>query len=150
MKKYIHYGHNIFDKNKFEEIQNDNFVKPEGGLWACDINAEYSWKNWNDKEKFVDCNEDNSFVFTIKDNARTLLIENSEQLKVLPQLKSTTRFNIFLDFEKLAKDYDAIEVLAGTGKGLYMALYGWDCDSILIMNKDIIILEKEEELLKDE
>ena len=41
-----------------------------------------------------------------------------------------------LDFEKLSKDYDAIEVI-DIGK-FYWALYGWDCNSILIMNPDIV------------
>ena len=41
-----------------------------------------------------------------------------------------------LDFEELKKEYDAIEVIISDG--LYYALYGWDCDSILILNKDIV------------
>ena len=47
-----------------------------------------------------------------------------------------------LDFEKLAQEYDAIEVLISGDPGLYYELYGWDCDSILIMNPEIIIEEK--------
>jgi hypothetical protein len=43
-----------------------------------------------------------------------------------------------LDFEKLARDYDAVEILAGSNVDLYYAFYGWDCDSILIMNPYVI------------
>ena len=43
-----------------------------------------------------------------------------------------------LDFEKLSKEYDAIEVFISKDEQLYWDLYGWDCDSILIMNSDII------------
>ena len=46
--------------------------------------------------------------------------------------------NIFLDFEKLSKEYDAIEVNISECRDLYYSLYGWDCDSIVIMNPDII------------
>ena len=46
--------------------------------------------------------------------------------------------NIFLDFEKLSKEYDAIEVNISECRDLYYSLCGWDCDSILIMNSDII------------
>lgn len=53
---------------------------------------------------------------------------------------------VVLDFEKLAKEYDGIEVLMSEedkldleiGKGLYWELYGWDCDSLLVFNKDIV------------
>ena len=31
---YIHYGNNKFDKNRFIEIKNNEFVKPIGGLYA--------------------------------------------------------------------------------------------------------------------
>jgi len=43
-----------------------------------------------------------------------------------------------LDFEKLAGIYDAIDVSISNDPELHFALYGWDCDSILIMNPDII------------
>ena len=41
----------------------------------------------------------------------------------------------WLDFEKLQERYDAIEVYIDN---LYWDLYGWDCDSILILNKEIV------------
>lgn len=40
-KTYIHYGHKHFDRNLFKEIENIDFVKPKGGFWGSDINAEY-------------------------------------------------------------------------------------------------------------
>lgn len=45
---------------------------------------------------------------------------------------------IALDFEEIKKEYDAIEVLISEDDQLYWDLYGWDCDSLLILNKDII------------
>lgn len=50
------------------------------------------------------------------------------------------------NFEELAKEYDGIEVLMSEednldlaiGEGLYWELYGWDCDSLLVFNKDIV------------
>lgn len=53
---------------------------------------------------------------------------------------------VMLDFEELAKEYDGIEVLMSEednldlaiGEGLYWELYGWDCDSLLVFNKDIV------------
>lgn len=51
--------------------------------------------------------------------------------------------NYNLDFEKLKEDYDAIEVLISKDSRLYWSLYSWDCDSLLVLNKDIIELENE-------
>lgn len=50
-----------------------------------------------------------------------------------------------IDFEALMKDYDAVEVhlsedsTCGYDDGLYWKMYAWDCDSILIMNPDVVI-----------
>ena len=46
---------------------------------------------------------------------------------------------VLLDFEKLAETYDAVEVNISSDFNLYYQLYGWDCDSIVIMNPDIIV-----------
>ena len=55
------------------------------------------------------------------------------------------------DFEEIMSlGYDAIdyrlsdEVGAFAFDSLYWCLYGWDCDSILILNKDIVIPITEE------
>lgn len=45
-----------------------------------------------------------------------------------------------IDFEKLKSlGCDALEIFAGSNRTLYDLFYGWDCDSILILNKDVII-----------
>ena len=47
---------------------------------------------------------------------------------------------VFIDFEKLAEQgWDAVEVKISNDMRLYWALYGWDCDSILIMNPDVVV-----------
>ena len=47
---------------------------------------------------------------------------------------------VCLDFEQLLKNgIDAVQLSLFIGNyELYYKLYGWDCDSILIMNPDII------------
>lgn len=154
--EYIHYGHKHFDKNLFEKVMNRNdcFTKPLGGLWASRVGAEYGWKEWvNDQNFRLDkYTEGNYFKFKLKDNARVLIIDNSKILDKLPKNKANI-INISswcsLDFEELSKKYDAIEVLINDEEfenfdGLYWKLYGWDCDSILIMNKNAVEEIKEE------
>lgn len=142
MSVYVHYGDKNFDKNKFDEIKNRMFVKPFGGLWASRMTATFCWKKWCESQRFrLDkYNENNCFEFKLKENAKVLVITESEQLKNLPQQNIEGLSNIFvcLDFEKLAEQYDAIEVLISEDYRLDDDLYGWDCDSILIMNKDVV------------
>ena len=138
-KIYIHYGHKDFDEKLFMEITNEAFVKPRGGLWASDVNAKYGWKDWCKDENFRDCAENNSFKFKLKDGTRVLKIDNTEMLKTLPVIELPYKFSwITLDFEKLKEEYDVIEVLISEDHQLYWDLYGWDCDSLLVMNKDVI------------
>lgn len=144
MKNYIHYGHTKFDRSMFTEIKNvDCSTKPKGGLWASDVNSKYGWKEWCDVEEFRNCNKENSFIFTISDNAKILCIESVGDLQSLPKVKDKFDLNFLswylLDFEKLAETYDAVEVSISSDFDLYYQLYGWDCDSIVVMNPDVII-----------
>lgn len=153
-KVYRHYGHKEFELEKFEEIKNrEMFVKPNGGLWASRLTKEQKqgdWREWVDAEHFL--NEfgqkyarDNYFDFKLRKDAKVLTIRSSEELLQLPKIDNF-RFVPFvmLDFEKIAKEYDAMEVLIsedvdrGIGEGLYWDLYGWDCDSLLVFNKEIV------------
>ena len=116
-----------------------------GGLWASDINADYGWKEWTENQNFMTdrYNDNNYFKFRLKDNARVLYLKDEKDLKNLPKNNSElTRMmkmcgTEYLDFEKLKEDYDAIEIEIDK---LYWTLYGWDCDSILVMNKEVIEL----------
>ena len=140
MKKYIHYGHRSFNRNLFIPIANRrNLAKPIGGLWASAVDADYGWKDWCEDSDFRKCENENSFIFTLSDNARVLYIDNISDTDNLPKTSGEFKLCswVCLDFEKLKDEYDAIEVKI-SGDGIYFGLYGWDCDSILIMNPDII------------
>ena len=138
---YIHYGHKKFDVNSFIEISNHKpaWVKPYGGLWASNINAKFGWKDWCEEQRFRECSLDNSFKFKLKENTRILKIDNSDILKKLPIVNAPFKTSwINLDFEKLRKNYDVIEFLISEDERLYWDLYGWDCDSLLVLNKEVI------------
>jgi hypothetical protein len=163
MKKYIHYGSDHFDEGRFMPIKNDILMglsnKPLGGLWSSDKNAEFGWKDWCKSEDFYLERLKKHFEFTLRNEARILRIDSCNILQSLPEvnieiLPSTnkeifemynSRFSrlkkYFLDFECIAKKYDAIEVLISKDYNLYYALYGWDCDTLLVMNPDVMIFE---------
>lgn len=139
MTKYIHYGSKVFDKNKFEKVSN-YFIKPRGGFWASRIDSEYGWKEWNDDNKFTTCQKENSFEFSLSPGANVVELFTLEDLQNLPIRQKDFFVGEFyiIDFEECVKrGIDAIE-LRDIEKGLYYPLYGWDCESILILNPDIV------------
>ena len=153
MKTYIHYGTKAFMPELFVPIKNRYFVKPEGGLWASPADAKYGWKEWNEDSGFIEIIKDKSFKFTLTEAAKILHIYSVSDLDELPRVEIPGMPNfdtgmVYLDFETLmGQGYDAIELHLseedktnnGFMEGLYWTLYGWDCDSILIMNPDVIV-----------
>ena len=145
---YIHYGDNEYRTPN--PIKNNLcWVKPRGGLWASRKDDEDGWKVWCEREEFRLDSFDKSFEFTLRDDAKILVLEDPDQLDILPTTNSADRLynkndrysTCDLDFEKLQKDYDAIE-LKNCWK-FQWPLYGWDCNCILIMNPDIVELTKQ-------
>ena len=142
MATYIHYGHNAFDLNKFKIPQNREWCnKPCGGLWSSRVNAKHGWKDWCEQEDFRECREDNSFMFKLSDKANVLYINCVDDVSKLPEQEQYKGSCIkSVDFEQLVlRGIDAIEFNLSNDWDLYMALYGWDCDSTLILNPNIII-----------
>lgn len=138
MSTYIHYGSNHFDTTRFRPVLNTScFNKPIGGLWASSQDTEFGWKEWCLQEAFkTDCLKKH-FSFVLKPSAKVLIIKDTDDLKELPRICDDS-FWVCLDFEQLAKHYDAIELKLSNCPDLYFALLGWDCDSLLVMNPDMI------------
>ena len=152
--KYVHYGSKHFDPLRFTPVSNQEVLtKPKGGFWASPIGCKFGWKEWCEREGFADCDLENSFTFTLSEDANILHLNSVDDLDNLPRAKH--RFSVKsawaqLDFEKLYESgIDAIqlnlseEVCTDISNGLYFRLYGWDCDSILVMNKDVISIPTE-------
>ena len=145
---YIHYGSDGFDASRFEPVHNAALTnKPLGGLWASPEGG-YGWKEWNDDNQYRECNPDNAFRFRISDQARVLVVQSTEDVAALlrqhpadVRLDGLSMFGIAsilggMDFEALCGKYDA--VLVFINQETYYALYGWDCDTLLVLNPDII------------
>lgn len=155
-KKYIHYGHKKFERERFCSISNEMaFVKPIGGLWASPVDCDWGWKDWCKDSGFRKCKKSNSFTFTLKTDANVAHIFSINDLHMFPRLKNEYILDSWycFDFEKMLKDgIDAVELhlseedrscCSDWQDGLYWQLYGWDCDSILIMNPDVVVCGKE-------
>lgn len=155
-KNWIFINNDKITKEKFNRIQNGSFIKPKGGLWLSPYTKdnEYTsqWHYFLTNEMDINTKGMKGTIVRIKENARILVIDSLDDLKKIFEkyelpLDVSTFFRV-LDFEKLAKDYDAILL---TEKGQWLTrlsqpnLYGWDIESMLVMNFDII----EEDLIID-
>ena len=138
---YVHYGNQEFHPKLFLPIRNRNsFSKPHGGLWASRDDAAYGWRDWCRDNDYGTIVEENSFRFMVSDTANILYLKTENDLRNLPlQGDSIPAYQWYYpDFERLLADgVDAVEVV--DIDQLYYPLYGWDCDSIVVMNPEIII-----------
>lgn len=147
--RYIHYGANKYEPGKFKPIVNcdHDWTKPRsGGLWASPVNAKWGWRQWCNSENFETERLVNSFTFTLSPEARVCHVRTINDLRKLPKRQHMIDSMYYtIDFEKAMREYDAIELHLSEDVGdswedsLYFKLYGWDCDSILIMNPEVIV-----------
>lgn len=141
---YIHKG-GIFDKRKFVHIKNRAFSnKPTGGFWASAENAVYGWRDWCRDYNFNNGGSE-TCRFRLKENCSIFVIDSVKKALTMPDrgdapgehmLRCT--YPVLPDFEKISTKYDAIDFRISEDTGLYKTLYGWDCDSILVLNPDVI------------
>lgn len=115
------------------------------------------WKDFVIRTKLE---RDLSVSFSLAPEAKVLHLRQYEDLESLPKIDYGLPVDllllVFLDFEKLAEQHDAIEfhysesivndfsktLSSDSHLSLKRALDGWDCDSILVMNPNIILVDK--------
>lgn len=149
---YIHYGHEEFDSKLFRPASNGGNlpIKPRGGLWGSSIESSESWKDWCEAENFRDCDDAISFKFTVRDPSKVFFIDSEEAFKEFSKrysVKAAFQWGLyddgsisFIDFDKMIEDgWDALEISISCYWRLYNLLYGWDCDSIVVLNRDAVV-----------
>lgn len=154
---FIHYGHDKFEIEKFIPVCNITFRnKPLGGLWASPtIDKDVSWEDWcRDNEFRLELLE-KSFKFKIRKDSNVLVVKSTSDVESLPRIKEYNSplgikpiMNEDIDFEEIAKHYDAMMVYMYRNEdencwlnSIYQQLYGWDVDTLLVFNPEIIELE---------
>jgi len=139
-----------YDPSKFEPITNKSFInKPKGGLWtspfAPDKGSE--WIEWCKNENFGVKDEGSPIsILKVKDDGKFLLISTLKDLVEILQIfqEKTFQGNYFdpvLDYESLAQSIDGIYLTTAgqwATRLTHPGLYGWDCETVFIMNKDVI------------
>lgn len=149
--RYIHYGSEHFDKDRFVAIKNSKHMcikpSPDTGMWGSPIESRNGWYQWSVGNDFRTYKLNTSFEFVLKPGSNVLCIFNDDDLE---RIKKSDLLNdrvadswlqketTCIDFEKcLERGIDAIEVHVNS-EMIYFELYGWDCDSILILNPDCV------------
>lgn len=135
----IHYGSTVYDPSRVQSVQNQAFIKPLGGLWTSPVNSDWGWRDWCKSEEFRDCEDKNSFHLRLHTWAKVYVIDCMEDLLRLPRRKMFEEFYKEIpNYELIAKDYDAIWLTERgqneTRFGNEIDLYGWDCETVFIMN----------------
>lgn len=142
----VTYGFSHFDRSLWTPIQN-SYTKPKhgGGFWGCPVETD-EWRDWCICEEF----NTNSLHFNIIYNyvGNTFIIDSLGHMMLLPWVIDDTKQyrHAYIDFELMvAAGIDGVFL---TSRGQCETrhthpenLYGWDVESVLIMNQDSIITE---------
>ena len=137
---FVHYGHEKFISSEWEKIKN-GWRKPLGGLWASPLHSKWGWYQWCKAEEWEMRPLSLKFKFKLKDESNVYVIDSLLDLVKCQMTKESVSDGFSIDFEKVAQEYDAIFLTEnGERETRYSkpTLYGWDCESLLVLNKKAI------------
>lgn len=135
---YKHLGHSDFEYGKFTPIKNGKYTKPTGGLWLSPKDSTMSWEDFVKSEQFhPEKYLTNSFDMRLSNNAYVYEVTTQEELiDLLTDYGYIEDGRVCINFETLAKDFDAFKV---SGEALKSEVFeGWDIDSLLVLNPDVV------------
>ncbi|MBO4847085.1 MAG: hypothetical protein J5525_12445 [Lachnospiraceae bacterium] len=126
-----------------DDIQNNStpMSKCRGGLWLSNIDApkdSTSWEGWCEYEMPHWLSKEETYISTKEDSKVLKIDSNIAVLQVIN--KYYDKEQKYIDYEKIAKDYDAIDFqLSKTSIDPSRSMFGpLDCDSVVLLNKDTI------------
>jgi hypothetical protein len=126
---------NQFEKEKFKPIKNRQHTKPIGGLWGSPVNSKYGWWDWGKQNYFGNFKSS----FKLKYSGNTLVINSYSDLSKLVWQDNVMKFIYAPDYEAMKKQgIDGIYMTEKGERRTRFALYGYDCECLLIMNMEAI------------
>ena len=122
-------------RGRFEPIKNRGLVKPYGGLWTSTWEGESSaWVRWA-SDNYKTLYRRQWWLIEPDPVARICTIETYEDLRGLVARYPAGHFSEYLDFETMAREFDAIHLTKKGQRATHFtfpeSLYGWDCESTL-------------------
>lgn len=156
---HIHMGNNDISKDEWEQIKNSNYQnKPTGGLWLSKYNGEdhniCEWLNFLqdetcEKGEYSDLYQTaisykGGFLIELIENSKIAVIKNEDDLNYF--MKNFLLSNMSLNYEKIAKVYDALYLQLFSLPIRYWSKYedndlnfkSWGCNTLLLFNYNII------------
>ena len=149
-------GDSYYDRKYFDQVHFSDefdFSKPTGGLWLCPYLGNDNPSEWTDFVEENKMTKDISHitVFKLKEDARILILDDPYEFEreygefIDYREGRLARSNI--KFDEVKKEYDAffvdgsvVTLLSGVSCAFTpVRLYGWDVESLYIMNPDILI-----------
>lgn len=154
--KVVHYTRDKNFKLRPIKIEEGELpIKPKGGIWASPLDASFGWKDWCELAKFGNISSEYPVILDL-DTTNFIVVDRGSDLDKLPWYK---KFGVLesIDFKKLVNQ--GVDGIYLTSRGeaetrftYPRTLYGWDCESVLILNKRCICdyWPKESEIRLDE
>jgi len=145
--KVVHFTKPFFSLRPIEIKNGDGkdtiFIKPKGGLWCSPLDSNYGWKDWCQEESYGDIKQQQRVIFDV-DMSNFVVIDSAKDMKTkLPWIPVMDGYFRALDFEKIV--HEGVDGIHLTEKGQWETrfthpewLYGWDCETILILNERCI------------
>lgn len=140
----IHYGTAKFDRENIRPVFDSHWIKPSGGgFWASPVGAEYGWKQWCEDWTFNVESLKLKTLLTFVGNVIT--IDCAKDLERLewhchPGSMFGKEGICFASMKRAG--VDAIHLTTRgqeqTRHSMPRSLYGWDCESVLIMNPETL------------
>ena len=154
-------GRDKFDPAKFDEVRNTKsyghiLMKPKGGIWTSPLDSTYGWKDWCKAEGFMKERLDKYIILQF--TGTLYVIDGLADLLEMPinnhrvhtmnmgTVAASQPYNIpeaELDFVSMKKQ--GIDAIHLTIKGEHRtrfsspwSLYGWDCETVYVMNQESI------------
>ena len=145
--KVVHFSKSFFSLRPIEIKNGDGkdtlFIKPKGGLWCSPLDSNYGWKDWCQAENFGDIKQQQRVIFDV-DMSNFVVIDSTKDLETkLPWIPVVDGYFWAIDFEKMV--HEGVDGIHLTDKGQWdtrfthpKSLYGWDCETIFILNERCI------------
>lgn len=156
---YRHYGSPRFLKYKQAPVSGTRMMKPlGGGLWASPVDSDRTWHQWCIDEHWNEDSLQEYFDFQLTNNAKIFVINSADDffkfLYMFPSDRILEEYEKIIykpfvtadkrevvcypDYLKVSQMYDGVEVNISRDYDLYYRMYGWDVDSIVVWNYDVI------------
>lgn len=141
---FIYYGNDNFDPGQFCPVIN-YWNKPRGGLWLSPKNSAAGWVQWCKQNDFQRSDFKKSFCAKVRPGFDILIIDSPNDMRKLPVIGND--YDTCIDFQGLLQTGTSGVYLTEKGlysthligiEGLSVGLYGWDCESLLLLTPDCV------------